>query len=90
MELYWIGFSLFFYTFLRSPLHPGPLYWFSFALFSYVLTYPNGPAAAIHQRLSERRHQPKITCTRCRSSINAQDLLCAPCKLEMSLGARDT
>lgn len=88
MELYWIGLGLFFYAFVRSPLHPGPLYWFSFALLSYVFTYPNGPADSIHRRLSERRHQPKTTCTRCRSAINAQDNLCAPCKLEISLGMR--
>ncbi|EAR09276.1 hypothetical protein [Reinekea blandensis] len=88
MEIYWLGLTLFLFFFVQAPLYTGPLYWISFLVLTYVFTFPGGPAQSIHRRLKERRHQPRVPCAHCQQLINAQDVICAPCKLELSLGAR--
>lgn len=86
MELYWLGLGLFLFLFAQTTVITSPLYWLSFFILIYVFTYPRGPAQSIHKRIIERRTAPKVPCSHCEKPINAQDVMCFSCKLQLSLG----
>lgn len=88
MGIYWLGLVLFLFLLANAPLQTGPLFWLMLIVLIYVFTFPGGPAQSIKARLRSRRKSRKKTCVHCHQSINDQDVLCHPCKLELTLGYR--
>jgi hypothetical protein len=85
MEKYLLTLLLFICLLMQLPLHTGSLYWFLFLILAYVFTFPGGPVQSIRLRLAERQQASTTPCSHCQKQINAQDVMCASCKLELSL-----
>jgi hypothetical protein len=88
MEIKLLTIALCLFLLIPIQIHVGSAYWLSYLVLVYFITFPSAPVPQILKRLKDRHTADRVVCSHCDELINEMDVMCSPCKIEVSMGSK--